>query len=599
MNTDPQSPAQKPSLLTQLGDSGSTRFIILAIWAFCLLVTSGVMVTASWLAMMGGALFMAHNAKPSKPVEDDDRGHPSIVELGVIGVWGLGPILVQLSTHPEKFTVSTVMLACGFLMVLGQYRNSIRPAIVVAVPYALLSFWFLFQSFGTTEFLYTASLLALLFGTFVTMTVFSVQTHKRLRESLELKQALIEELEESRFAAEESVGFKSRFLANMSHEIQTPLNGIIGMSEVMRRGNLDPRQRQNIDVIHTCGQTLSGTINAIIDLSKLEMGALKLHPTTFDIYSELDQIFSFWRPQAETKGLVFDTRIDRQIPALLHADRDRIRQCLNNLISNAVKFTNDGHIGISVGFEPAGDKGRLQVQIIDTGMGIPAGYLDDMFVPFMKRASDRYTDVQGTGLGLTVTKNLCNHMGGGVSVDSKKGRGSRFKIWFNVDVVATAAPVKSRQKIAESDDPNAALCRGRSILVVDDIDYNYGVIRSLIEPLGAKVKHAASGKEAMMRLQSEKFDLVFMDVRMPEMDGLTATRLIRGNPSPYQNVPIIAFTGHTMNEDIEQFRAAGMDGHFPKPVTFRALITLLERHLPRKRTPSQIPRANPNLRFTA
>ena len=143
------------------------------------------------------------------------------------------------------------------------------------------------------------------------------------------------------------------------------------------------------------------------------------------------------------------------------------------------------------------------------------------------------------------------------------------------------------------------LCRGRNILVVDDIDYNYGVIRSLIEPLGARVVHAASGKEALLRLQSEKFDLVFMDIRMPEMDGLTATRLIRGNPSPFQNISIIAFTGHTMNEDLDQFRAAGMDGHFPKPVTFRALISLLERHLPRDRTPSKVPGANPNLRFSA
>jgi len=599
MNTEEQINAVDDDVITQLGDADSTRFIILAIWAFCLLVTSGVVVTASWLAMMGGALFLAHNAKPNKP-KDTAKNHPSIVELGVIAVWGLGPILVQLSAHPEKFTVSTVMLACGFLMVLGQYRNSIRPAIVVSLPYAILSFWFLFQSFGTSQFLYTASILALLFGTFVTMTVFSVQTHRRLRESIEQRQALIEELEESRLAAEESVGFKSRFLANMSHEIQTPLNGIIGMSEVMRRSTTDTRQRQNIDVIHSCGQTLSGIINAIIDLSKMEMGGLQLHPTTFDIHTELDQVFAFWKPQAEAKGLVFDARVDRNIPALLHADRDRMRQCLNNLVSNAVKFTDSGHVGVSVSFEPRGESGRLTVQITDTGKGIPSGYLEHMFVPFMRRGADRYTQIQGTGLGLTVTKNLSEHMGGGVSVDSKKGRGSRFKIWFDVDVVATTAPVKpQRARIEESEDPNAVLCRGRNILVVDDIDYNYGVIRSLIEPLGARVVHAASGKEALLRLQSEKFDLVFMDIRMPEMDGLTATRLIRGNPSPFQNISIIAFTGHTMNEDLDQFRAAGMDGHFPKPVTFRALISLLERHLPRDRTPSKVPGANPNLRFSA
>ena len=568
-------------IILKMGDTDSSRFVLLAIWSFSLLISAGLGVTAGWLAAMGAGLFLTHVLK--KPVQAKNKAgyHPSWVEMLIISIWGIGPALVYLSSHPEKFTISTIMLACGFLIILGRYRSSARPALLVATPYVILSIWFLVQSFGTGSALYIASLMALLFGTFVTMTVHSVRTHREMLELSQERERLIQELESSKTEAVQSASFKSRFLANMSHEIRTPLNGVIGMAEVVKQGQLNSEQRAHMEVITNCGKSLLGIINDILDLSKIEADGLSLRPATFDIYKELDHLNQVWLPQAKAKGLGLEFRTDTEMPALLHADIDRIKQCLNNLIGNAVKFTKTGHITVSTTFKVHGETGALVVQITDTGVGIDAGFKDLLFTPFTQADVDLSADHGGTGLGLTITKSLCELMGGGITVDSKPGRGSRFTIWFGVDIVAKTAPVI---KTEHPSGVQASMIGGRKILVADDIDYNFGVIRSLIEPLGAQVSHARNGEEAVEMINSEAFDIVFMDVRMPIMDGVTATRLLRENPGPGQNIPIIAFTGNAMPEDVARFKEAGMDGHFPKPVTFRSVMDILERYLPRQQS---------------
>ena len=529
---------------------------------------------------MGAGIFLTRIwQKPIKSTKKEDY-HPSLAELFIISIWGIGPILVYLSSHPEKFTISTIMLACGFLIILGQYRNSARPAAIVATPYAILSIWFLVQSFGTGSTLYLACLITLMFGTFVTMTVHTVRNQRKMDAVSRERDQLIEDLQNAKTDAEQTASFKSRFLANMSHEIRTPLNGVIGMAEVVKQGPLDPQLRSQMEVISNCGKTLLCIINDILDLSKIEADGLSLRPATFDIFKELEHLQAVWEPEAQAKGLGLEFRTDPEMPALLHTDIDRVKQCLNNLISNAIKFTKSGHVTVSTTFKVHGDSGALICQVTDTGVGIDAGFKDQLFTPFTQADVDLSANHGGTGLGLTITKSLCELMGGGISVDSKPGRGSRFTIWFGVEVVAKSSPVIKTERPSGV---QASLISGRKILVADDIDYNFGVIRSLIEPLGAMVTHARNGEEAIEMIQSQAFDIVFMDVRMPVMDGITATRLLRENPGPGQTIPIIAFTGNAMPEDVERFKAAGMDGHFPKPVTFRSVMDILERYLPRVR----------------
>ncbi len=591
------SAAKNNDIVAKLGDSDSTRFLILAIWSLSLLLTSGLIVTAAWLSTMGAALMFARLLGKNEPDNGELPSQPSPLELLIIGIWGLGPVLVYLSSHPEKFTISTVMIACGFLMVLGQYRNSIRPAIAVAVPYSLLSLWFLVQSFGTSQFLYTAIILTLLFGTFVSMTVFSVQTHKRLRAAVSYQQALIEELEDARLSAENSVGINAKFLSDLSHEIRTPLNGIIGMVEVAKRKSLAPEDRQAMDIIGDCSHDLSNILNDVLDLSKLEFGGLKLIENDFDIFDTLKNLQSHWTPTIEAKGLTFEVRTDPELPRLLNADIGRIKQCLNNVLGNALKYTNHGHISLSSTIKQSGDRGRLIFQITDTGVGISANDQKRIFSPFSKKTPSEY--MGHTGLGLAMTKGLAEKLGGGVNLDSTKGRGSRFTLWFDVGIVAIEQTILAPQRQHALPTSDTSIFRGKRILVADDVDYNYGVIRSLIEPMGTKVFHAADGEQAIARLQTEHFDLVFMDVRMPVMDGVAATRIIRETPSAFQNVPIIAFTGHTLNEDIDRFRAAGMDAHFAKPVTFGALKTILERHLPREESGNPDAKIQTDLRRSA
>ena len=559
-------------------DLDSTRFVLLAIWSFSLLISVGLGLTALWLAANGLCLYLS-SIEPKirkKSLSDDEIGW---AELGLVGVWGMGPILVQLSNHADKLTISVIMLVCGFLVILGRYRNSVRPAMVVAAPYLLLSVWLLYEALGSGQFLYLAAMTTLIFGTFVTMTIFSVRTHKANQAILAEKETLIDDLKVARDEAERSAKFKSDFLAAMSHEIRTPLNGIVGMADMIGISSREPDTQLRAKTIISCGKSLQNLINEVLDIAKIEADGLTLYQDEFDLGVELNDLENLWTAAAQQKGLSFNVSVDARTPDRHIGDIHRIKQCINNLVGNAIKFTDAGSVQLRVMYENVDGQSVLVFSVLDTGPGISDDFKEELFSPFTQSYALNRNIRTGTGLGLSITKKLSELMGGGIKVYSQAGSGSRFVFWVKTEPVVseeiqntiefeTATPVTMPVL--------SPILSGMTFLIVDDVEHNIVVMEDMIQSLGGRTVRAFDGKEAINTLDQLDVDLIFMDIRMPTMDGIDATKKIRGLSSPKSAIPIIAYSSNVLPSDKSYYESIGMSAHLGKPVTQSALLKVLD-----------------------
>ena len=551
-------------------DSDTSRFVLLAIWSFSLLITAGLFKTAAWLAAIA-VFFIISSVEKRREPSEKSKSAVGWGELGIVGVWGFGPILVYLSNHPEKLTVAVIMLVCGFLIVLGRYRNSARPAFIVSAPYILLTVWFLYQAFGTEDFIYLSIMAVMIFGTFVTMTAFSVRTHKKNVTMMEEKERLIRELDQARESAEKIAQFKSEFLASMSHEIRTPLTGVVGMADMIIAETQETVSKNRATTIVKCGRSLMNLINDILDLAKIQADGMTINLEPYDIRAELKSVSDLWRIPAEQKGLVFELKVDPETPIAQFGDIHRIKQCLNNLIGNAVKFTETGSVQVYVTGKAHKDRNYLVFSVKDTGPGVAAEFEEDLFAPFKQSASVDPNKTSGTGLGLSITRELSELMGGGVKYQPNADQGSQFVFW-----IKTRAGKPQDGEIAGSayDTEFMSSYAGRTVLIVDDIQHNIDVLEQLIRSLGGSVYTAVNGEEALEKLSIVDVDLIFMDVRMPVMDGFEATRAIRKLEPGKAGIPIIAYSGVALKKDRQYYINLGMDDHLPKPFTRQQVIEL-------------------------
>ena len=387
----------------------------------------------------------------------------------------------------------------------------------------------------------------------------------------------------SRDRAEAANRTKTAFLANMSHEIRTPMNAIVGLAHLLRRDAHDPVQVERLRKVSEAAAHLLQVINDILDLSKIEAGKLELEDTDFSLSAVLAGARALVAERAQARGLELALASDG-VPDALRGDPTRLAQALLNLLSNAVKFTDRGRVDVSVteiGREstPAGDRLHLRFAVRDTGIGIAADKLGALFSAFTQADTSTTRRFGGTGLGLAITQRLAAQMGGEVGVTSTPGVGSEF--WFSARV-GLGAPAPARLPAPPAGDAETALRRravGRRVLLVEDNPVNQDVARELLRIAGLQVAVASDGAEALAAVAREPHDLVLMDMQMPVMDGLEATRRLRALPA-CRRLPVIAMTANAFGEDRAACLAAGMDDHIAKPVDPSQLYTVLLRWLP-------------------
>jgi len=387
--------------------------------------------------------------------------------------------------------------------------------------------------------------------------------NEKLRnQTLELEDVVRDRTAALQLALEEAKAAtraKSDFLAVMSHEIRTPLNGIIGIADLLTLSALDDEQRAHLNLLCTSSQSLLSLINDILDFSKIEAGHLVMEEKEFDPAMELQSTAAIFRPMAEAKGLTVEVEVD-DLPREVLGDSHRLRQIVSNILSNAIKFTSQGRVLVrGAGKRQDADHWRLDIAVTDTGIGIPPGAIPRLFNPFSQADTSTTRKFGGTGLGLAICKRLVEAMGGQISVESDAG-GSTFRFHAVVKAAAARASVeKSAPEVCNTRSPGTL-----SVLLVEDNTINQTVALSLLKRLGQRADVANTGRRAVEMVSAKSYDIVYMDMQMPEMDGIEATKCIRGLSHVHQP-KIVALTANAFEGDRELCLAAGMDGFIAKP----------------------------------
>lgn len=392
-----------------------------------------------------------------------------------------------------------------------------------------------------------------------------------VKENISDKKKL-EQMHYSKDIAERSAKLKQQFLANMSHEMRTPMNGIIGMADILMNTKLSAKQKQHLQVIKDSSKSLLYLINDVLDISRIEQGKMNLNPVVFDLREIIRQLKEMFYPSIAKKRISLNVHVDPAFPKKIYADDNRIKQIFSNLVSNAVKYTNEGEIIIKIQLiEQIAENIKVKAEIIDTGIGIREEDQKDLFSIF-SRIDDSFTrKTEGTGLGLAIAKKLSEMMNGKVGVISEVGQGSNF--WFTFEAKIPDKDALSQKKVQSLGNQKKKF--KLKVLYAEDKLVNQKVVSLMLEKAGCKVKIANNGLEVLKIFKEEAFDIIFMDIMMPEMDGITAMQNLQAK---YKKVPpIVGLSANAMEGDAEKYMEMGMDDYLTKPVNRNDLLTVLSK----------------------
>ena len=544
--------------LTAILQTQYLRYMIIASWAVGLLGTVGLWPALLWFGgtLAAGSLRGLVEHRLSHRVGTNWGVIFPIVATVTTGAWAIAPLMAWFSPTEFGRPLALALLISGYVLVFAQLRSSPRQALIISSPYGAAATIILFSLWGTNAFW---SMLAVLpftaAGLFVLVTM-TLLREDRIRAFQSHQAHLIEELEAARDKANAANDAKSNFLGVISHELRTPMNGVLGAAQLLSATRLETTQREYLSIIRNSGDNLLSLLNDILDMTKIEAGKMNFEVVDIVIDGLNKRITGPFEAQAEAKGLTFVTTVEGEIPTVVRGDPLRVCQVVQNLLSNAVKFTEAGEIHYLVrGHRVSDQRVRFEFVVQDSGAGIAAADLERLFMPFTQVDTSSTRRFGGTGLGLTIARRMANIMGGDITVTSKLAEGSCFTLEIEAEVVEWAKPVAAAEVHAEIEGGESL-----RVLVVEDHPVNRMILEAWMSSASHVTSTAENGQVAVDIAKDQPFDLIIMDVNMPVMDGLTATRMIREG-GQNASTPIVVLSASARHEDHEAGLQAGADAY--------------------------------------
>ncbi|HYE41914.1 MAG TPA: ATP-binding protein [Caulobacteraceae bacterium] len=557
------------------------RYWLITSWAIALFATIGTTTALLWFAgTLGAGAVRSWFEKRLAAKVDTDYGliFPAVATLTTCA-WAAAPLLAWFSGEPFSQPLALALVICGYTLVFSQLRASPRQAIVISSPYTIAAGVMAATLWGTPAFWPFLALFPFVWSGLFVQTVMTLAASARIDAFQDHQAHLIEELEEARDKADAANRAKSAFLGVISHELRTPMNGVLGAAQLLTSTRLDPTQKEYVAIVRNSGDNLMALLNDILDLTRIEADRLELEAADVDIAEFTARFERTWAGRAREKNVELVVAVDPSAPASVVGDPARTAQIVHNLLSNAVKFTDSGEIRLTVGAERISERrARLLFEVMDTGPGIAPEHLEKLFRPFTQVDGSSTRKFGGAGIGLTLSQKLAQMMGGGLEVASEPGKGSIFTLSLEVDVRAWSAAQVEMPVTADTDEGQPI-----RVLVVEDHPVNRMIVEAWLASAGHIAVAAENGKIGLEVAGAQAFDLILMDVNMPVMDGLTATRALRASDGPNRDTPVVVLSASARSEDHEAGLEAGADAYLNKPIDFKAFASLLNR-LPGGRT---------------
>ncbi|WP_296167255.1 response regulator [uncultured Brevundimonas sp.] len=573
--TGEQRPGEAAQALRAILQTQYLRYLIIASWAVGLMAVVGVFTALIWFIGTVAAGALRGRVEKSVSIRAGSGWGMvfPLVATVTTAAWAVAPLLAWFSGHPFGHALAMALLISGYVLVFAQLRSSPRQAVVISSPYGVAALAILASLWGTALFWpFLAVVPFTAAGLFVLVTM-TMLREDRITAFQEHQAHLIEELEAARDKAKAASDAKSNFLGVISHELRTPMNGVLGAAQLLASTRLEASQREYLSIIRNSGDNLLSLLNDILDMTKIEAGRMTFE--VVDIVSEdlHRRAVGPFQAQAEAKGLTFTSRFEGEVPSVVRGDPLRVCQVLHNLLSNAVKFTDAGEILYVVrGTRLADDRVRFDFAVTDSGAGIAPVDLERLFQPFTQVDASSTRRFGGTGLGLTIARRMANIMHGDILVESTLGKGSTFSFTVEAEVVEWAARATAEPIHADIDDGRAL-----HVLIVEDHPVNRMILEAWMGSAGHASSTAENGQIAVDAAAGKRFDLIVMDVNMPVMDGLTATRAIREGSGPNKETPVVVLSASARREDHQAGLDAGADAYLNKPIDFAALARVMNQ----------------------